>query len=226
MQDQDIVFGGEKKLEAAVREAYDLFHPKAITVFSTCPVGLIGDDMHAVARKMKESSASTCSASPARATRASRSPPVTTSPTTRCSRHIGEEDKVRGRGYVPRSTCWANTTSAATPSRSKYPSSAAASPTGRDILGQLDLRVSSPRPDSRPQHGHVPPVDQLRGRNDGEEVRHPLDQGQLHRRPTSTAKSLRKIAEYFEDPGADRPRDQEVICRGRTARSGSRGRKT
>ncbi|WP_419781061.1 nitrogenase molybdenum-iron protein alpha chain [Maridesulfovibrio sp.] len=53
MQDQDIIFGGEKKLEAAIQEAYDLFHPKGICIFSTCPVGLIGDDVHAVARKMK-----------------------------------------------------------------------------------------------------------------------------------------------------------------------------
>jgi nitrogenase molybdenum-iron protein alpha chain len=54
MQDQDIVFGGEKKLKAAIQEAYDLFKPKAISIFSTCPVGLIGDDVHAVAREMKE----------------------------------------------------------------------------------------------------------------------------------------------------------------------------
>ncbi|BCS88017.1 nitrogenase molybdenum-iron protein alpha chain [Pseudodesulfovibrio sediminis] len=53
MQDQDIIFGGEKKLEAAIQEAYDLFHPKGIAVFATCPVGLIGDDIHAVAKKMK-----------------------------------------------------------------------------------------------------------------------------------------------------------------------------
>ena len=54
MQDSDIIFGGEKKLEAAIQEAYDLFHPKGIAIFATCPVGLIGDDIHAVARKMKE----------------------------------------------------------------------------------------------------------------------------------------------------------------------------
>ncbi len=54
MQDQDIVFGGEKKLKAAIQEAYDIFKPKAISIFSTCPVGLIGDDVHAVAREMKE----------------------------------------------------------------------------------------------------------------------------------------------------------------------------
>jgi nitrogenase molybdenum-iron protein alpha chain len=54
MQEEQIVFGGEKKLKQAVQEAYDLFHPKAIGIFSTCPVGLIGDDVHAVAREMKE----------------------------------------------------------------------------------------------------------------------------------------------------------------------------
>ncbi|HQF54947.1 MAG TPA: nitrogenase molybdenum-iron protein alpha chain [Fibrobacteria bacterium] len=54
LKEENIVFGGEKKLEAAIQEAYDLFHPKAISIFSTCPVGLIGDDVHAVARRMKE----------------------------------------------------------------------------------------------------------------------------------------------------------------------------
>lgn len=54
MQEEQIVFGGEKKLEQAIQEAYELFKPKAISVFSTCPVGLIGDDIHSVARKMKE----------------------------------------------------------------------------------------------------------------------------------------------------------------------------
>jgi len=54
MQDPNIVFGGEKKLKQAVKEAYEIFHPKAIGIFSTCPVGLIGDDVHAVAREMTE----------------------------------------------------------------------------------------------------------------------------------------------------------------------------
>jgi nitrogenase molybdenum-iron protein alpha chain len=54
MQDENIVFGGEKKLRNAIQEAYDMFHPKAIGVFATCPVGLIGDDIHAVAREMKD----------------------------------------------------------------------------------------------------------------------------------------------------------------------------
>ena len=54
MQDSDIIFGGEKKLEKAIQEAYDLFHPRSIAVFATCPVGLIGDDIHTVTRRMKE----------------------------------------------------------------------------------------------------------------------------------------------------------------------------
>jgi nitrogenase molybdenum-iron protein alpha chain len=54
MQDENIVFGGEIKLKEAIREAYALFKPKAIGVFSTCPVGLIGDDVHSVSRDMKE----------------------------------------------------------------------------------------------------------------------------------------------------------------------------
>jgi nitrogenase molybdenum-iron protein alpha chain len=54
MQEEQIVFGGEKKLKAAIREAFQLFKPKAIAIFSTCPVGLIGDDVHSVAREMKE----------------------------------------------------------------------------------------------------------------------------------------------------------------------------
>ncbi|MBE0521831.1 MAG: nitrogenase molybdenum-iron protein alpha chain [Candidatus Methanoperedenaceae archaeon] len=54
MQEQDIVFGGEKKLREAIREAYDIFKPEAIGVYSTCPVGLIGDDVKGIAREMSE----------------------------------------------------------------------------------------------------------------------------------------------------------------------------
>ncbi len=54
MQDSNIVFGGEEKLKQAIREAYELFHPRAIAIFSTCPVGLIGDDVHRVAKHMME----------------------------------------------------------------------------------------------------------------------------------------------------------------------------
>lgn len=50
MQESDIVFGGDKKLAKAVREAYEIFKPNAITISATCPVGLIGDDIHQVAK--------------------------------------------------------------------------------------------------------------------------------------------------------------------------------
>ena len=53
LQEDQIIFGGEKKLRQAVQEAYDIFKPKAIAILSTCPVGLIGDDVHAIAREMK-----------------------------------------------------------------------------------------------------------------------------------------------------------------------------
>ena len=42
-----------KKAGAGHPEAYDIFHPKGIAIFATCPVGLIGDDIHAVATKMR-----------------------------------------------------------------------------------------------------------------------------------------------------------------------------
>ncbi|ADO83187.1 nitrogenase molybdenum-iron protein alpha chain [Ilyobacter polytropus] len=54
MQESDIVFGGEPKLEKACMEAYEIFKPNAMTISSTCPVGLIGDDVHAVARRVQE----------------------------------------------------------------------------------------------------------------------------------------------------------------------------
>ena len=47
LQEDEIIFGGEKKLKAAIDEAVALFRPKAIGIFATCPVGLIGDDVHA-----------------------------------------------------------------------------------------------------------------------------------------------------------------------------------
>jgi nitrogenase molybdenum-iron protein alpha chain len=49
MQEPDIVFGGDNKLKKAITEGYNIFKPKRIMICSTCPVGLIGDDIHAVA---------------------------------------------------------------------------------------------------------------------------------------------------------------------------------
>ena len=60
MQEPDIVFGGEKKLRTAIEEAMTLFSPKAIFICSTCPVGLIGDDIHAVAAEAEKKYGITC----------------------------------------------------------------------------------------------------------------------------------------------------------------------
>lgn len=54
LQETDIVFGGEKKLKQAIKEITEIFNPKAILICATCPVGLIGDDLPAVASEMKE----------------------------------------------------------------------------------------------------------------------------------------------------------------------------
>jgi len=54
MQESDIIFGGEKKLRQAIKEAVEIFHPNAITISATCPVGLIGDDINAVAKEAEK----------------------------------------------------------------------------------------------------------------------------------------------------------------------------
>lgn len=54
LQESDIVFGGEKKLNKAIEEAVSIFHPEAIFICSTCPVGLIGDDLPAIAKQNSE----------------------------------------------------------------------------------------------------------------------------------------------------------------------------
>lgn len=51
-QEKDIVFGGDKKLATIMKEIEQLFPlNKGITVQSECPIGLIGDDIEAVAKK-------------------------------------------------------------------------------------------------------------------------------------------------------------------------------
>ncbi|WP_411680657.1 nitrogenase molybdenum-iron protein alpha chain [Clostridium thailandense] len=54
MQESDIVFGGVNKLKQAIKEAVEIFHPKAIGIYATCPVGLIGDDINAVAQEARK----------------------------------------------------------------------------------------------------------------------------------------------------------------------------
>jgi nitrogenase molybdenum-cofactor synthesis protein NifE len=52
LQELDVIFGGEKKLEKALHELIDRHHPKAAFVYSTCIVGIIGDDLEAVCKKV------------------------------------------------------------------------------------------------------------------------------------------------------------------------------
>ncbi len=51
-QEKDIVFGGDKKLEKILDEINGLFPlSKGVSIQSECPIGLIGDDIEAVAKK-------------------------------------------------------------------------------------------------------------------------------------------------------------------------------
>ncbi len=54
LQELDVIFGGEKKLEKALLELIARHSPKAAFVYSTCIVGIIGDDLAAVCRKVAE----------------------------------------------------------------------------------------------------------------------------------------------------------------------------
>lgn len=54
LQELDVIFGGEKKLTAALRELIERHSPKAAFVYSTCIVGLIGDDLEAVCKKVSK----------------------------------------------------------------------------------------------------------------------------------------------------------------------------
>lgn len=54
MKEIDVVFGGEKKLANAIRELVSKYTPPAVFVYSTCIVGVIGDDLRAVCKAAQE----------------------------------------------------------------------------------------------------------------------------------------------------------------------------
>jgi nitrogenase molybdenum-cofactor synthesis protein NifE len=54
LREKDVIYGGEKKCEAALVELIDRYQPKAAFVYATCIVGLIGDDLEAVCRHVTE----------------------------------------------------------------------------------------------------------------------------------------------------------------------------
>lgn len=54
LREQDVIFGGEKKLEAAIEETVSKYHPKLIFVYATCIVGVIGDDVEEICKRMSQ----------------------------------------------------------------------------------------------------------------------------------------------------------------------------
>lgn len=54
LSENDIIFGGEKKLYRAIREVQDRYHPAAVFVYLTCVTALIGDDIDAVCQAASE----------------------------------------------------------------------------------------------------------------------------------------------------------------------------
>lgn len=54
IRERDVIFGGEKKLSHAIDEIVEKYDPKLIFVYSTCVVGVIGDDLNAVCKESQE----------------------------------------------------------------------------------------------------------------------------------------------------------------------------
>ncbi|HEY3420194.1 MAG TPA: nitrogenase iron-molybdenum cofactor biosynthesis protein NifE [Methanomassiliicoccales archaeon] len=51
LRERDVIFGGEKKLAECIDEIVSKYRPPAIFVYSTCVVGVIGDDIIAVCKE-------------------------------------------------------------------------------------------------------------------------------------------------------------------------------
>ena len=52
LREMDVIYGGAVKLEQALFQLIDAYQPKAAFVYSTCIVGVIGDDVAGVCRKV------------------------------------------------------------------------------------------------------------------------------------------------------------------------------
>jgi nitrogenase molybdenum-cofactor synthesis protein NifE len=52
VEEREVIFGGEKKLYKALTELIEQYHPKAAFVYATCIVGVIGDDVAAVCKRV------------------------------------------------------------------------------------------------------------------------------------------------------------------------------
>lgn len=51
LREEDIIFGGEKRLESAIEGIMENHSPKVIFVYATCIVGVIGDDVEAICKQ-------------------------------------------------------------------------------------------------------------------------------------------------------------------------------
>ena len=181
MQEEEIIFGGEKKLRKAVEEAIELFHPKAVGIFSTCPVGLIGDDVHSVCRDMEE-----------------KYPDINIFGFS-CEGYKGVSQSAGH--HIANNKVFADVVGQIeTPKEGEFRLNilgeyniggdafeieriveACGLTLHATFSGNSELRGVRQRPYGGPQCGHVPPVDQLHGRHDGKEIRHTLVQDQLYR---------------------------------------------
>ncbi|WP_073592973.1 bifunctional nitrogenase iron-molybdenum cofactor biosynthesis protein NifEN [[Phormidium ambiguum] IAM M-71] len=54
LNENDVIFGGEKRLYKSILEVQQRYNPAAIFVYSTCVTALIGDDLDAVCQKAAE----------------------------------------------------------------------------------------------------------------------------------------------------------------------------
>ena len=53
LSERDVIFGGEEKLYRCLKELIARHRPRAAFVYSTCIVGIIGDDLEAVAKRVE-----------------------------------------------------------------------------------------------------------------------------------------------------------------------------
>lgn len=54
IKEKDTVYGGNKKLKAAIMEAERRFAPSAVFIHSSCAAGIVGDDIEGIAIEMQE----------------------------------------------------------------------------------------------------------------------------------------------------------------------------
>ncbi|ACF46650.1 MAG: nitrogenase iron-molybdenum cofactor biosynthesis protein NifE [Prosthecochloris sp.] len=54
LKEMDVIYGGEKKLHQSLTELIAQYQPKAAFIYSTCIIGLIGDDIDAVCKKVSQ----------------------------------------------------------------------------------------------------------------------------------------------------------------------------